>query len=440
MSVKTYDTTGSTVNINPNSDSDVQAFANAIALVGGYNASQASNNVSTNTAYSVRDAQDARDLFGDCELTRAVQAAAANPVETIWCVPVPETSTTESISSGTSITLSNTPIFDGTLHPEHDVTVTDTGSNTDLTVKYYYDGSPPTPSDSDTANVNPITGEVETDASGNYDVDYTYGDYADALAEAALQDVRYVVPLTEDDGIAQTALTEVQTEAENLEFSRVMRGARPNIQPNGATSYSVSTNDWRLVEVAPARGTTVDGAVRTVAAFAGLAAGQPINGDGAVLYDTVNGLTDLNVQYRSTEADDFSEVSTIDRNDEIVQSVTTSTEDAFSNLNEVELVDYTVVELDDAIDDYKGTGNTAEKQTNILGALYRRCRALTATNPPILGAPADDAVPFSVSEGTTTNDNTAKFNVSISPTPVLEEIVLNVNVGTITTFDGASVA
>jgi hypothetical protein len=398
--------------------------SDGVALVGGYDSNNADNSVSVNSATLVSDPNNADSLFGDSELARAAKAASSNGVDEIYGVPLSETQTTESFTATQSMALSNTPLFDPSVHPDHDITVTDSSTSDDLTVNIVYADSPSTPSDADTANVNPINGKVEVDASSDYDVQYTYcGDYQSAISEAALQDVRYLYVGTEADSVKTTAINEMADVANDFDFKRVFTGATPEIQSGSISSYTPNQTNWRLVEVAPARATGADGEVRTGAAIAGFMATQPIGPDGSGLYDDVQGLTDLNVNYRPSNARNFTQVTSLTRNATIATAETTSSESQFQPLHAAEIIDSVATELFAVAEAYAGgPQDIAELET----LLQVECQRFSRGNPPLLGfGDGRDERPYDVTVSFGADNTEADASVTILPYPVAETVNLN---------------
>jgi len=435
--VQTYNALEGTLNVKGTPTTSRAGTTNAVAVVGGYDSANAASGVTAGESTTVTDPTSADETFGTSELSRVVQTVAANGIQTIYGVPVSETQNTESISSGTSITLTETP-FDPNLHPDHDITVTDTDTSTDLTVNIVYEDPVPTPTESDTANVNPRTRAVETDASGNYDIDYTYGDYDAAIETAVDLPVRSVGVCTEDSAVKSTLQTELANVAADFNFKRGFVGAHPEIATSDISSYSPDVEDWRVVEVAPARGVGADGAVRTVGAVAGFMSSQPIGPDGSGLYDSVSGLTDLNTAYRPSEAKNFSQVTAITRNGVIGVAETTSATDQFSEIYKVEVIDAIALGLFDPIQDYAGGPQDVSDLRSIIGA---QLQDYASGNPPLLGfGDGRAASPYSVSTSLSSGGDVANAGVSIVPYPIAKSVNLNLTVTDgFVQFDGASV-
>jgi len=439
----TIDLLGTTLNISAQGTTETVGFADNIAMVGGYDAANADGSVTAGEAEAISGGVEAEQLFGEnSELARAAHAASANPVDTIYAVPVPETTgNTESFAGTSSGTLSESPIFDPNVHPDHEVTATDVVAGATVTVNIVYEDAPSAPAEADTINLNPINGEWNADESSDYDITYDYGDYATALAEAVTYPVRFVAALTEDGGVASAALSQAQEEAKNGEFMRVVYGGSPNTPSTAAGSYVTATTSYRTVEVLPSRWEGIDGEVRGAAAVAGLLAGQPINAEGAITYDDLNGLEGpVHNSYRPTEAEQFSDdgVTAVDRTRTVVGGRTTSDETAFSRIHEVEIVDLVGETLLTIGNTYKGGGNYGESMELLERALRRTCRTFANQRPPLLASP-DDGEPFTVAVDTGVSEREVVASVGIEPAPIMEEVTLNLNTGEVTTFEGVSV-
>lgn len=432
----TIDLLGSTINIRDNGSISNVGFVDDIALIGGYNATDAPADTDTNTKYEVTSGSRARTLFGtNSELTRAASVASANPVDTMHCFAVPETTTTESISTVSSGTLSNAPLFDPSVHPEHTITVTDVSTGTDMTVEIGYEESVTAPGTADTFRVNPVTGDWVADSASDYEVTYTYGDYTTAIERAVQQNVRYIVVLSEADVHATKLLTELTAEAKDGNPKRGITGARPGLAVSDGASYTPSTESYRMVEVTPARGRSPEGAVRTTAAIGGLLAGQPINADGAITYDDVGGLVSLRTEYRGTEAQDtFSQLTPIDRSGTVVQGRTTSSTTKFSRIHAVEILDAVLNALFELQDNYGGRGSFPERSQLLIRSVQRTLQTFAESNPPLL-AQADGTQPYSVRRSSTEDPYRTVLEVGVAPAPVMEEIVFNLNVGNVTTAE-----
>jgi len=354
----------------------------------------------------------------------------------VYGVPVAETTETESVTASQSVTLSNAPVFDPTVHPDHEITVTDTSAGVDLTVEVSYAETLITPSEDDTAVVNPITGDVETDSSSDYDITYTYGDYQSAIDTAADLPVRYICPLTESPSVKATTTTVLSDIAADFDFKRAVVGARPEISPTDIGDYTPDERDWRMVEVAPSRAEGASGPVRTAAAVCGLMAAQPIGPDGSTLFDTLSGIVSLNTEYRGTEASGFEGVTSVTRNATVAQADTTSEAEQFRNVYTTEIIDEVALRLFNVAREYAG----GPQDIGDLRALLRGvCLTASSGSPPLLGFPDDrETNPYDVNVTLGASPSVAEAGVSIVPSPIAEEVNIGITVTDgFVSFEGA---
>jgi hypothetical protein len=209
MSTKSYQSDVGELTVRPVPTVSRSGETNAVALIGGYNASTAESSVTAGEATAVTNPLNASEQFGNSEIARAATVLTANGANDIRAVPVPETEMTDSGTGTDSITLSHAPIFDPQLHPEHDIEVVNSTTSEILDVNYVYTDPVQSPTTNDTANVNPVTGSVVTDVSSDYEVTYTYGDYQSAIDTAKDLPVRYLCVLTENEGVKASAIAAV---------------------------------------------------------------------------------------------------------------------------------------------------------------------------------------------------------------------------------------
>lgn len=437
MVTKTYNALEGQLSISATPTASQTGASNTVAIVGGYDAANAASGVTGGESTQIRPS-NADERFGVSELDRAAQAVGANGVSDIYGVPVSETTTTESISSGTSITLSNTPLFNPDFHPDHDIVVTDVDAATELTVEIVYEDSPTQPTEDNTAKVNPINGTVKIDATGNYDIQYTYGDYSEAITTAADLPVRYVITLTESPTVKDTLKTELADRATDFDFKRGVVGASPEIAPTDIGNYTPDVEDWRVIEVAPALGTGASGPVRTAAAIGGFMAAQSIGPDGSGLYDEISGLSGLNESYRASNVDVFDQVTAITRNGRIGKAVTTSSVEQFQNIYATEIIDKVAKDLFDAARDYAGGPQDIPE---LEATLEIQCQDNANGSPPNLGfAQSTNQSPYNVTASLDPNDaGIANAGITIVPYPIAEKVNINLTAADgFVQFDGVS--
>ncbi len=434
---KTYNALEGDLTISGSGLATRTGATNAVAIVGGYDNDNASDDVTAGESTLIDDPTGADQTFGVSEISRNAPVVSANGVGTIYGIPVPETSETESFTATQSMSLSNTPIFDPTVHPDHSITVTNTSSDTDLDTNIVYSETVSTPSEEDTANINPITGTIETDSSSDYDVSYTYGDYQSAISTAVDLDVRGVITLTESPSVKGTLKTELSNVAQDFDFKRGFVGARPNIDSSSIGSYTPDEQDWRIVEVAPARATGADGAVRTASAVGGFMSAQPIGPDGSGLYDTVSALTSLNKEYRPSEVKGFEGVTALTRNGVVGNAVTTSSTEQFKNIYATEIIDALALNLFESARDYAGgPQDPGELETE----LEIVCQNNSRGNPPLLGfGDGRSEEPYDVNTTLGSDTSVANAGIAIVPYPIAEQVNLSMTVSDgFVQFDGAT--
>jgi hypothetical protein len=428
-----YNTLGGTVQITPQSSAATVGFTTGVAIVGGYDANNAGSGVSGGSVETVGAGENASDLFGSSsELTRQIKTISG--ADTVYAVPLSETETTESFSSTQSGTLGNVPAMDPRKHPDHSITAQDDNNNT-IDVKFVDTDSPSAPSDADTINLNPTNGDWKAKSSDTYDITYTYGDFSGAIKEAAKQPVRYVGVCTAADGPKSTLVTELETEAANFNFKRGVVGANHDIQSGSISSYTPSTEDWRLIEVAPARGSTSDGTVSTVGPLMSTLAPQPVDASGSVTYDSVTSLSGLEVDYTDTEAKDFDQVTALTRNFEVAGGVTTSSDTALRDIYVGEIVDLLAEELFLIAKQFAGGPQTVQQRKNLRAKLEQVTSARASQRPPAL-ATGDGGQPYEIQVSQGSTDTVTDVTAAIEPAPIMKTVNLNINVGDVVTFDG----
>lgn len=435
---KLYNTLEGSLSIGSSATASRTGADNSVAVIGGYDASNADSEVTPGEATLVTDPTSAEDLFGTSELARMIEVVSANGVGEIYGVPVSETqSTTESFASTSSETLTNAPIFNPNLHPDHSVTVTDTVASTDLTVNIVHDSTVSQPSESGTANLNPNTGDIAFDSSSDYDVTYDYGSYSTAVTNAGDVGVRNLIVGTEAASVKTDIVSTLSDIAADFDFKRAFVGAKPEIDSANISTYVPDEQDWRLVEVAPALATMTDGAVRTAAAVGGFLSAQPISPDGSGLFDKVRGLVSLNTEYRSIEAKDFDGVTALTRNARLATAETTSTTEQFRLIYAAEIVDAVALSLFSVARDYAG-GPQDTGELEVL--LETRLVDFSTGSPPLLGfGDGRQEPPYDVSVGFGNSNTVADAGVTFIPYPIAEEVNLSLTVADgFVEFNGAS--
>ena len=196
-----------------------------------------SNNASASTESpeQINARNEADSTFGSgSELANAMKDSLANGANIDYLYGVAPERYIRQESPGTQTgTLSNTPLYEDS----SEITWTDEGGPTTMSVEFTYDGAPSTPTDSDTVYVNPFTGEWAADSApgtGGFTVDYRSLDYSTAFG---VTDVRNVlnedetgvyVALSESDSVASALQTEVKTLRERYKLVNALHAAEPN--------------------------------------------------------------------------------------------------------------------------------------------------------------------------------------------------------------------
>jgi hypothetical protein len=430
---------------------DTQVVSNgldaSVTIVGGYDKSSGSVSSSkVGTAIEVQSGDEAADLFGEnSELHRQVQGAYVNGAGSVQCVPVSETSVTgEDPSSGTSGELENAPVMDPNVHPEHDIT--DQGGNT---INVSYDVASES-IDGTEGYVNPVNGNFKGDGNTTYSLDYTYGDYASAIDAGEATEPRCFVVCTEHESTFDTALTDIEDNAVHFGFSHAFGGASPEI--SDPSSYSDSIESRRAVLCANPRG-TYDGQahVRTLGAYAGRVAGSEL-GD-PTTGEPLLGFDGLHTDFKPKNIPDFGDAdhSTTDQilgvtplldtgtEVEIVEDVTADPGDEFRDLYKSEIVDDISFSIHLIAENFVTEPNIpTSRELDLLTPVESLLRDAANQSPPLLTADGGSQ-PFTVSVGKGSNDEVSTLTVGIEPLDVAKTVEVDINVGAVTTFGGASV-
>jgi hypothetical protein len=405
------------------------AFETTLGLVGGMDT--ANGDATEGDVITVESTSDAEQQFGEnSELAKNVAAAYANGAGTIYAVGVSETQTTESFDASSSGTLSESPVFDPTVHPDHDITATDTVGASDVNVNIVY-GTPSAPADANTINLNPVTGEWEADESSDYDIDYAYGDYDSAITDVVKKVPRIVTVLTENETVANSLLTELNTYDSDFEFMHGVVGAEPEVS---AASYSDNLDDRRLSIVAPSRG-WLDSAetdqVRTMGAVGGRASGKPL-GD-SMTYEPLQGIVSLNTQYTNSELGTLidSQVMPLRQSGgiDIVKDMTTSTDVRFERLYASEIIDEATEISHQISQQFIGNANTEDNR------LLLRESHTTSYNELLEDQLLEDFL-VNVSKGA--NDFEVDIDIGLDVIGIIDTVDVTISVGDVVQNGGAA--
>lgn len=419
-------------------------FDNAVGIVGGYDASEGNLSASDeNTNIEVNGTDDARKKFGEnSELYRQVQLAYLNNAGRVVCTPVGETTVTESFGATSSISLSN-EVLDPRFNPEEDITATDTTSGATITVNIV-DGTPSTPSNSETLNINPQTGEGEFDTSSDYDITYTKGDYSTAVNEAAKANVRFSAVCSASENVINTELTGVKEQAKILDFKRLVGAVPTAVDP---ANYSILADDQRLVLGAPTYGTAFDDTEAFLnVAIASQMASEPL---GSAAYgNSINGFSSLSQDFAIGDITDFGSGNDVDRvtvvhegldGYEIVEDLTASTGSKFRDVYKCEVIDDITYNVNLAADAFidANSPNTPESRSVGLEAPVRTVlRAASSNSPPLLSS-TDGSKPYTIASSVGASADAVNLELGIDVTDLTKTVDVTIGVGAINTFEGA---
>lgn len=418
------------------------AFENTMVVVGGMDTGNGS--ATEGDVVQVTSPSDAQSKFGDgSELHEQAQLAFQNGVSELYMMPVEETSVSGETQSTQSGTLDNAPIFDPNVNDEHSISVADT-SGTDPDTVVHYGSTPPTPSETDTVNVNPVTGEYEADSApdGDYEFTYDHGDYsASALAPAVDQSARIVVVCTENTSVINDLATEVNSNATDFDFMHSVAGAAPVPDPSSTSSYTsgyIDTIDERRVSlVSPARAFTDDAEtnqVRTVGAIGGylasLALGLSSTGD------SIGGFAALRADFTPSQAGTLIDNQVMPLINyppvEIVKDMTASTTQKFERVYGMQVVDE-ATEISHLISrTFVGEQNT-QPNRDALDRSHRNAYIGMRDGSP---KQLDD---FTVNvEEDSSNANQANVTIGLDVVDIMDIIDVTITVGDIVRNEGAS--
>jgi hypothetical protein len=409
------------------------ATARTAGIIGGMdtgNGSATAGDVVTITTPTQADNQ-----FGaDSELAQQIRLIFANgPVNTIYAVGVTETEETETLTAVSEATLSNVPLFDPNVNPEHEVTIQDTTEAATVDVEYDYTSPPAAPTTANTAAVNPTTGEVAFDESSDYDVTYEYGDYSSAITELLPQAPRFVGICTENESVLSEFVTEVNTYDVDFDFMHGIGGAGVAID---SSTYSNTFDERRLGVVAASRG-FLDAAeteeVRTVGAVVGKQASKEL-GD-STTYESLTGLLSLKTTFQNNEVADLIDggvlpLKRISGGVKIVNDTTTSSDPQFNRFYVSEITDE-ATEISHVISQsFIGRANTRENrillQTNHEEA-YDGMESDALLDDYTIGV-AEDA----------SDDDAVNVTIGLDVVDVMDNINVEITVGDVIVNGGAS--
>lgn len=413
------------------------AFDNSVGLIGGMDTDNGS--ATPGESVQVRSPSDAQSAFGDgSELHEAVSLAFQNGAGTVHALPVEETEVSAEVQSTQDGALDEAPIFDPRTNSEHEITVEDT---TDGTLDVNLVDEPPdsAPSETDTVDIYPPTGEFYADSapSGDYEFTYDHGDYSTTAFEPLIDESpRIVVGLTESESVTNDLATEVNSRAVNFDFMHVVTGAEVDI--SDVNNYANGVEERRISRIFPARGFTDDAETeeaRTPAAVGGYLASLALGLSST--NDEIGGFTGLkNDLTGPTDAGTLSDENILPLLDyppvTIAVDNTTATEEAFGRVYAMQIADE-ITELSHTIArNYVGDQNTEENRQSLRRSHVNAFLDAQNGTPRLL-----DDFTVSVSENPS-DPNQVDVQIGIDIVDVMDTIDITITVGDIIRNEGAA--
>jgi hypothetical protein len=285
-----------------------------------------------NTPTALRFRPDADRLFGEgSELAEEMRAALdagaqkrtqdqdGEAIQLLYGVmPDVNAVTGETIAGGAG-TLANFPIVEN----QDDIDVTAAVDGTNISVDFVYEETPETPTEADTMAINPNNGAAEASDNADYEVDYKWHDWANAL-EAARDVIKPTETGTWGVCAAAEAVTSLVTDwmdtlREPYRMVRSVVGAQPNATgPEGEPQLNVFDDSGTVVYSHPFDddATFMAGNARRpsgrtiVGGIAGTMAGNQLSDP--LFGDAVKGYTEGTVQtLRPDERDELARMGVI---------------------------------------------------------------------------------------------------------------------------------
>jgi hypothetical protein len=410
------------------------AFNATLGLVGGMDTDNGS--ATAGDVVTIESSTDAATQFGESsELKEQVDLALAqqSPPSEIYAVGVTETETTESVSGSQTGTLSNNP-FDPNVHPDEEITVQDTVEGQSVTVNIDYrtgtDLTSNPPTETNTININPNTGEYAADESSDYDFTYSYGDYQGAIADVAKKVPRALGVCTERVSVGNDVLAEVNNYDVNFDFMHAYIGAPPE---SDASNYSDSFDDRRLSVIAPARGytdTAETNMQRSVGAVAGKQAGKPL-GD-STTYEGLGGFASLNTEYTNSEIATLidSQVYPLRQSGgiKVIKDMTTSTDSRFERVYASEIIDEATEVSHRISEDFIGEANIQEQRGDLAESHRISYREFVE----------DDLLTGFAVTPSLAGDDAVDLDIGIEVVGIIDRINVTISVGDVVTNGGVA--
>jgi len=404
------------------------AFESTAGLVGGMDTSNGT--ATPGEVVALSSGPTAESQFGEgSELARGTKKALANGVSTVYAVPVAETETTDTVSDGEVLT--EAPVMDPNVQPEHTLDGYDNGGGASADVAIDYNSPPTHDANEGDITVNPITGEVKTDSANTFDITYTYGDYQNAIDAAVVETPRFIAALTENVSVANHLEGRLSEKAQDFEFMHGIVGASPGVE---AANYTDSFDSSRLSVVAASRGfedVARTEEVRTVSGVAGLQAAKEL-GD-STTYESVDGYAVLRDTYTNSQLGDLIDKGVLPLKSSgrifVVKDMTTSQNTKFERIYVDEIADEATERSHQINQQFIGDANTDTNRFLLYESHRSAFEGMEENRPPLL----DDFV-VEVSEAP--NDpNEVRVNIGLDVVDMMDYINVSILVGDIVRQD-----
>lgn len=409
------------------------AFERSVGIVGGMDS--ANGTAAEGEAVEFSTLGEAAELFGEnSEIYKQADLARLSGAATLYATPVETTTDTQSFTATTSGSVDNAPVMNPQLHPSVSLTITDTVEGVDVDVTYVY-GTPTGPSDANTAEFNPITGEFAADESSDYDVEYTYGDYSAAITEMTTKEPRMLAVCSEAESVVNDGSSELVSDADSYVFQHGVYGAKPFADPSNpdVAGFTNPFNEERASIVASPYGYIDDAEtemVRTVGAVAGEMASLPLGVSATA--NGIGGLTGLRTDLSPNQAGDLIDEGVLPLIDypgvEIVKDMTTSDDARFERVYTMNIADEIVTLLHEINREYIGDQARERTIRNLTRSVKNMLSGLEETEPPLLDTLSETSYAVEV-ERSASDDNVFNESVGVKPAGVIDAINVDVTLG-----------
>lgn len=306
--------------------------AQYLVLVG--HGDNSAGTASTNTPVKIESRSDADNKFGSgTDLSDAYRDARANGANKnyIYGVMANNTTDTESFVTTSSGTLANTPIVDELSR----VSAQDVTEGVSCTVNFVYDAVT-APSDANTVNINPLTGDWAADESSDYDITYDYSDWTGAIGSVDTifneGDFGLVCTLSNAETVASELSSKLDGMRPDYHMALGLSAAEPNAttddyKPSYDTAnYTDNIDNDAMFLVAPITEESEDTSI--LGGVAGIFAGHDITDP--VYRDAISGVDNVDQKLSEAEASDLRDSQVIPIRDkgepELYANLSTSTE------------------------------------------------------------------------------------------------------------------